>query len=160
MKLELNKSENWVQIFNKTIVATKVTSTRYAPIPNIKPEINIEQRILAIQITCSNAKDTWNWAGYLSQLNTSISNALGTTSQVIEKRKLWLNQVNLLMFPEHTLDYRVSLNVPTWFEDVSLKIWKYIASASNVTDNLLLEIRQQELQRIESKIDDLNAYGR
>ncbi|MGD1910785.1 MAG: hypothetical protein ACFB2X_07990 [Rivularia sp. (in: cyanobacteria)] len=160
MKLELNKPENWVKVFTKTTTAIKITSTQHAPIPEIKVEVDIDRQILAIQVTSSKAKNTWNSAGLLNQQNSSISNALGTNSQVIAKRKLWLNQVNLLMFPEHTLDYRVSLKVPTWFEDVSLKIWKYIAPASNVTDNLLLEIRQQELQRIESKIDDLNAYGR
>ena len=160
MKLELDKPGNWVEVFNKTTAAIQVTNTRHAPIPDIKAEVDIDQRILAVQVASSKAKDTWNFGGLLNQQNSSISNALSTNSQVIAKRRLWLNQIKLLMFPEHTLNYRISLKVPIWFKDVSLKVWKYIGFENDVTDNLLLEIRQQELQRIESKIDDLNAYGR
>ena len=160
MNLELNKSENWVQVFSKTVTAIKVTDTRHAPIPQIKAEVDIDCRILAIQITSSTAKDTWNFAGYLSQLNASISNALGTNSQTVAKRKLWLNQINLLIFPKHTLNYRINFTVPDWFEDATVKAWKYVGVENDVTNDLLLKIRQEELQRIESKVDDISNYGR
>lgn len=160
MQLELNKPENWESIFNKTVTAIKATNTQHAPIPDIKAEIDIDRRILAVQVTSDKAKSTWNWAGSLNQLNSSISNALGTNSQTIIKRKLWLNQINLLIFPRHTLTYRISIKVPNWFEDVSLKVWKYVGIENDTINDLILEIRQEELQRIESKIDDLNAYGR
>lgn len=160
MKLELNKPNNWVQVFNKTVTAIQVTKSQHAPIPNIKAEVDIDRRILAIQVTSSTAKDTWNFAGYLSQLNTSISNALGTNSQAVAKRKLWLNQINLLIFPRHTLNYRINFTVPDWFENATVKAWKYVGVENDVTNDLLLEIRQKELQRIESKIDDISNYGR
>lgn len=159
MKLELDKPTNWVKVFSKNVNAIQVTSSQYAPIPTIKVETDINQRILAVQVVSSEAKDTWNWAGYLNQASFSISNALGLNSQTITKRKLWLNQINLLIFPKHTLDYRVSITVPNWFKSASVNIWKYVGIEIDVADNLL-EIRQEELQRIESKIDDIANYGR
>lgn len=153
--LELDKSENWNAIFNKTVNAIKATNTRHAPIPSIKAEVDIDRRILAVQVISSNAKKTWNWAGYLNQMNTSISNALGANSQTIVKRKLWLNQINLLIFPEHTLNYRISIEVPEWFENVTLNVWKYIG-VDNTADNSIADT----LANIETKVDEIAEYNR
>lgn len=160
MKLELNNPDNWERIFEKNVSALKITSSRHSPIPDIKADVDVDRRIVAVEVISINAKNTWKWGGFFNQEVNSVKNALGVNSASITKRRIWLNQLNLLIFPEYTVKYRMSFTVPDYFKDISLKVWKYIGVEVNEADNLLLEIRQEELQRIESKIDDLSEYGR
>ncbi|OUL28275.1 hypothetical protein BV378_07585 [Nostoc sp. RF31YmG] len=156
--LDLGNSANWEQLYFTSVDAVGANSALFVPIPPITVPILIESHIIALSITSTNAKSSWNFGGLLSQ-----KVALGLTvgglpdSAAIQKYKLYLNHLTLLILPKLTTNYSVEVAIPKWFKQVSLVLWQYIGTESDTTEDLINQIKNVDLPRIESKIDALGG---
>ena len=145
--VELENSTNWLQsdsqIFNGF------------PLPEYVPPYQFEKHILAIYTDNSEAKDTWNFAGWASQkIRLGVGPSLGAES--ISNRKLWLRRTQLLIFPKLTTTYTLSIQFPQWFKKASCTIWEYWGPQADTIENQIFTV-QNDLLRVENKINSLLA---
>lgn len=153
--LQLSNSANWEPFWTATFNGVRVTPQTVAPIGEKLNPILLDKHILAVYVDSNSAKSTWYFAGFLSQrmqLGLTVGGLPDTNGYT--RRKVWLRKMTLITFPKLTSEYALAFTPPDWFEDVSINVWKYIGPEPLPTQQLI-ENLQQDLSRIESKIDEL-----
>jgi hypothetical protein len=143
--VELGNSSNWLQSDSQQF-------NGYG-IPSYIPPYEFEKHILAIYVDNSEAKDTWNFAGWVSQ-KIRLGVGPSANAESISNRKLWLGRTQLLIFPKLTTTYTLSIQFPQWFKQASLTIWEYWGPEADSTENKIFEIKNN-LLRVENKINAL-----
>jgi hypothetical protein len=115
--VELGNSSNWLQSDSQSFSGF--------PLPEYVPPFQFEKHILAVYVDNSEAKDTWNFGGWLSQ---KIQLGIGPSSKAesISNKKLWLR--------------------------ASCTIWEYWGPEANTTENQIFEVKNK-LITIENKIN-------
>ncbi|NJL61814.1 MAG: hypothetical protein HC903_08270 [Methylacidiphilales bacterium] len=53
----------------------------------------------------------------------------------------------------------MKFDIPYWYEEISLTVWEYLGSYGDSVEELIEQIRDNELARIEQKVDDIATYG-
>jgi hypothetical protein len=147
--LQLNNSENW-ELFYSVSQSAAIISGINIPIPEITIPILLDKHIIAIYITSPTAKETWYFAGYLNQrLRLGLTIGGNPEADGGMRKRIWLNRIALIILPKLTPEYGLSFNVPRWFKDVNISIYKYTGTENEPIEDTLV--------RLESKIDALNA---
>ncbi|MBH8578349.1 hypothetical protein I8752_36510 [Nostocaceae cyanobacterium CENA369] len=159
--LQLENSQNWESVYTTTVEAVvSANGESYTPIPTITIPVLLDKHIIAVSVTCSTAKPTWYFGGFLNQrINLGLLVGGLPDSDAVQKRKIWLNRITLIIFPELTSTYSLSLDVPKWFQYVSFTVFKYVGIESDTTENLINQIINVDLPRIEQKVNDISNYG-
>ncbi len=146
--LQLTNSTNWSLVYSQAFYAQQITATSYALIPKITVPLLLERHILAVHATSATAKDTWHFAGFLNQnVQLGLLVGGGPDAESVQRRKIWLNRITLLILPSFAPNYSISFNVPHWFKDISLSVWEYIGPEADSTEELI--------QRVEFKVDQI-----
>jgi len=152
--LALGNQNNWQSFYTSTTQAVFTSTTSYTPIPTVTIPVLLESHIIAVTVSCSNAKPTWNFGGYLNQrVNLGLIVGGLPDSDAVQKRKLWLNRLTLLIFPELTSTYAISFDVPKWFQDFTVTVFEYIGPSSTTDD--LINSLQQTVNAIQTKVNTL-----
>lgn len=156
--LQLGNSANWDLFYSTTVVAvTSSNGESYTPIPTITIPTLLESHIIATSVSCSNSKPTWFFGGFLNQrINLGLTVGGLPDSDAVQKRRLYLNRLTLIIFPKLVATYAVSLDVPKWFQDVTFSLFEYTGTESDSTEDLINQIKNVDLPRIEGKIDALS----
>lgn len=154
--LQLGNSANWEQLYSTSINAVSLgAGTAFAPIPKITVPVLISSHIIVVSVTCNAAKDTWNFGGLISQkINLGLTVGGLPDADGVQKSKLYLNRLTLLILPQLTSTYSVEFEIPKWFRQVSIILWQYIGTEADSTE-LMIQNLQTDLTRIESKLDAL-----
>ncbi|MEH2197806.1 hypothetical protein [Nostoc sp.] len=155
--LELGNSANWDLFYSTTIQAvTSSNGESYTPIPTITVPTLLDSHIIATSVSCSNSKPTWYSGGFLNQrINLGLTVGGLPDSDAVQKRKVYLNRLTLIIFPKLVDTYAVTFEVPEWFQDVTFTLFEYTGTETDSTENLVNQIINVDLPRIESKIDAL-----
>jgi hypothetical protein len=156
--LQLGNAANWEQIYTHSQVAVQITPTVHAPIPEITVPLLIESHVLAVYLTTEIPEGrNWNFAGFLHQ-RFELGLTVGGMPEAddLSLRKLWLNRIKLIIFPKLTVGYSIAFNVPKWFKSVQLIVWEYTGTDSDSTEDLVEQIKNVDLPRIEAKVDSIN----
>lgn len=158
--LELGNANNWESIFSQTYSAQPVPDkpNTYYPLPEITIPILLDRRILAIHAYSPSAAPHWKFAGYLNQKVQTGLTVGGMTDSYAQRKKLWLNQINLIILPFIASTYAISFSIPYWILNIQLVAWKYIGSESYSTEDLIEQLRIDVL-RVESKVDNIEQWG-
>lgn len=155
--LQLGNSANWEQLYSTSVNAVSLgAGSAFAPIPKITVPVLISSHIIVVSVTSSAAKDSWYFGGLISQkINLGLTVGGLPDSDGVQKSKLYLNRLTLLIFPRLTSSYSVEFEIPKWFRQVSIILWQYIGQVEDSTELMLLSL-QNDLSRIESKIDSIS----
>ncbi|NJR15713.1 MAG: hypothetical protein HC785_08370 [Calothrix sp. CSU_2_0] len=160
--IDLSNSSNWELIWEKLTKAqtSPTDSGRYFPIPTIEMPIQLESPIFAVLAESEKARSTWKFAGNVSQLIQTGIIGFGTNDVQFEaSKKLWLNRVTIYNFPKISTSFSLKFDIPYWYEEISLTVWEYLGSYGDSVEELIEQIRDNELARIEQKVDDIATYG-
>ena len=155
--LQLGNSANWDLFYSTSVEAvTSNNGESYTPIPTITVPTLLESHIVASFVHCSNSKPTWYFGGFLNQrINLGLTVGGLPDSDAVQKRRLYLNRLTLIIFPKLVDSYAVTFDVPRWFQDVTFTLFEYTGVESNSTDDLINQIINVDLPRIENKIEAL-----
>ena len=155
-ELELENSANWDLFFHLNLTAEQGSyPNSHKPIPHQEIPIRLDKHVIAVVVHSRTAKSTWHFAGFLGQKIFSgqvVSGAPDTFA--VTKRKLWLDQITLLVFPRLTSTYSIFYEVPYWFDEVDFTIWKYIGPDRDSTDDLL-EVTRFELAQVRNRVQEI-----
>lgn len=160
--INLSNSNNWREVWAELIRAQRVVTDieRYYPIRTIEMPVQLESPIFAVLIENQQAAQTWRFAGNMTQsIQTGILGFGTNDVELAEPKKLWLNRVCIHIFPKITSTFSLKFDVPHWFEEASITVWEYLGNYGDTTEELIKQVREENLTRIEQKIDDISTYG-
>lgn len=150
-ELQLGNSSNWETIYNSSIDAVQIAKVgggyKLVPIPEISISLLLDVFVLAILVSTDVPESsTWKFAGNVrQQVSTGIVFGGSQDASFNRRYALFLDKINLVVFPPISTNYSISVQVPEWFPSVSLTVWRYTGPDYD-----------SDLARIESKIDALN----
>ena len=161
--VDLSNSANWNLSWNNTFEVERIggEGSKYYPFPPIEMPVKLTSHVFAVLATSAKAGRNWKFAGFLNQrIQTGIVVGGSQDAEVIQARRFFLNRISVYLEPALTSTFSLTFNIPYWFQDISIFVWEYTGNRSDTTENLITEVREQELLRIESKVDDIATYGR
>ncbi|MBD2167125.1 hypothetical protein H6G04_22300 [Calothrix membranacea FACHB-236] len=153
--LQLGNSANWQQLYSTSVNAVQLGGgLAFAPILPITVPVLVESHIIALYVQSANSRETWAFGGFLTQkINLGLTVGGLPETDGVQKYKLYLDRITLLIFPKLTSTYSVEIEVPKWFRQISVILWQYTGPESDTTEDLINEIKNVDLPRIEAKID-------
>ncbi len=150
-ELQLGNSQNWELIYNENTSAVLLPKQgggyKVVPIPDISIPVLLDTFVLAVRVsTVIPEGSTWRFAGNIRQ---SVSTGLsvfdnGQDASFTSRRPLFLDKINLVIYPRISTNYSISIKVPDWFENAGIAVWMYTGIDRDI-----------DLARIEAKIDAL-----
>jgi hypothetical protein len=158
-QLQLGNSANWEVIHNESISAVQMPIVgggyKMLPIAEISIAVLLNVFVLAVSIFTNVPEGRkWKFAGNLRQkVSTGIVFGGSQDASFNKRYPLFLDKINLLLIPPISTDYSVSIQVPEWFENATVIVWRYTGPDIESTEDLINQIKNVDLPRIESKID-------
>ncbi len=152
-QLQLGNSSNWETIHNSSVDAVQIAKVgggyKNVPIPEIPISFLLDVFVIAVAIhTNVPESSTWRFAGNVRQkVSTGIVFGGNQDASFNRRYALFLDKINLVVFPPISTNYSISVQVPDWFLDANLTVWRYTGVDFD-----------SDLARIESKIDGLNNF--
>lgn len=138
--LDVENPENW-QIRDSQFFTTVLPVL----LPKYTSVWNFTSSIITILVDNSEARETWNFAGWIGQ-KINLPFGPHSSSSLTNNRRLWLRQKQLLIFPRLTPSYKIEIQFPKWFDRASVTAWEY----TGLTDDAEIQLTQ-----IQSKLDSL-----
>ncbi|ALF51869.1 hypothetical protein ACX27_01830 [Nostoc piscinale CENA21] len=149
-QLQLSNSANWELVHNDNVLAALLPKEgggyKVVPIPEIEIALLFDVFVLAVRVATNVPPNkVWKFAGTIKQsVSTGISIDGSQDASFNRRYPLFLDKINLCLYPPISNSYSVSIKVPDWFQDASIAIWQYTGPDYDA-----------DLARIESKIDAL-----
>lgn len=127
----------------------------------IKP-FNIDKtytsEFVAVGVRVKNSKNNWRNGGYLSQ--EFLFPALGYNNNgkaFNQSKNLLINNVSILNFPAITSSpYRLRYFPPTYFVDVTIQIWEYVGTTTNILVRELANFLHNSSPELLINLEDVN----
>lgn len=151
-QLQLSNSANWEQIYNDNVNAVLLPKEgggyKVVPIPEIEIPLLLDSFVLAVRVATNVPPGkVWRFAGTIKQLvSTGISIDNSQDASFNRRYPLFLDKINLVIYPQISNSYSISIKLPDWFQDAGIAIWRYTGPDYDA-----------DLARIESKIDALST---
>lgn len=116
--------------------------------------------VLAIGCKSNMAKPNW-WLGLKVSMRVFSSAVAANFNPLIEVQstKCGLNQLTLIIIHPlvYPLPYWMYIQPPYWIKHIYFEVWEYQGETTSDNLELLIPSLQESLQRIESKIDNLDG---
>lgn len=130
---------NWQLIYNEERLAQEFNNGGFISIPAFELGFLLESHILVVMASSRNTKPTWRYAGELRQKLQMGSGGSGSTfpSPTGGRYALKLGDWSLIKFLRWTNEYELIYLPPTWFDNVTLKIYQYLGPESSTEIELL-----------------------
>ena len=149
-QLQLSNSANWELVHNENVNAVLLPKEgggyKVVPIPEIEIPLLLDSFVLAVRVATNVPPNkVWKFAGLIKQsVSTGISIDGSQDASFNRRYPLFLDKINLVLYPPITNAYSISIKLPDWFQDAGIAIWRYTGIDQDA-----------DLARIESKIDTL-----
>ncbi len=157
--IDFSNSNNWESVYNISVVAdpsSHPSNSHYA-IPTIEVPVTFERRIIAVLPTSTTAKDWWISGGWVEQkIFTGIVVGGNPDVSANDSKRIFLNKINLIVFPKYTSTYQLNIDVPYWFKDYQVTIWEYVGVDEDSTEELV-ENNEALLLNIQSTVNQINS---
>lgn len=140
---------NWEVIYDITLEAVSITTTRFTPIPDHQIPLTLDTHVLLVGSSSFKVRPTWKLGFYLNM----VVNAPGVGNFTAANQPIPLG-LSLVRFPPISSEFFLKVNIPKWHQEMSIRVWKYIGGSLDVFD-YFHEINT-DLIRIENKIDNLS----
>lgn len=146
IEYQFTDSSKWSLIWSENYTAEPVLNVleRYYPIGNVSPGITLS--VPTIAVWCYNDQAPLNWkygARYFAKIATGITVNAGTPETVLKSGKIYLNQIEVIQFPNYSSTFGIDFNIPYWHRNFQIKIWEYTGNNQNT---------------VHRKLDDLLGY--
>lgn len=155
LPLDLANSANWKLRYSREESANIGMEGSNAIIEAVSLATNYH--VLAIGCKSNMAKPNW-WLGLNVSMRVFSSAVAANFNPLIEVQssKCGLNRLTLIMHPLlYPLPYWLYIQPPRWIKHIYLEVWEYQGDVTSDNLELLIPTLQESLNRIETKIDDL-----
>lgn len=154
--LNLGDAANWQNFYFHSVTAvTRPGLHKPDPIPEFTIPLKFNKHIIAVSIISQTAKSNWYFGGFLNQrITTGLISGNLPDSDVLQRRKLYLNRISILIFPTIATTFTLSLEFPKWFTQASFNFWQYTGPESDTTETQIA-VLQNTVNAIKLKTDKL-----
>jgi hypothetical protein len=137
--VQFNNPNNWSPFYDRTFTVTPIgNGARYVPIPSQTLPIALDERIIAVKGTSTEALTTWQTAGWLTPLFDLSSTPLLEARW--KRYRIPLRSAGLCVLPDFDLTYQLRLDIPKWLKQARIEIWSYIGPIDDSTEKLIREL--------------------
>jgi hypothetical protein len=113
--------------------------------------------ILAVAISSNKSSPSWKSAGFLNyKIRTGLLVGGVPDTQIGKGFRIKLNQITLLILPRYSENFSISFGIHYWIQQISINVWQYIGALEDSTELILEGIKNNELARIEQKVNELD----
>ena len=150
-QIEINPqfSGDWTEVANVSRSASLNESGKPQRIPAFSLDISIDKRFVAVQVTSIAAKSTWIAGGYIAQQYNFPGFSVTLNSHYLK-----LNSINLVELKENANYPSNLIFYPrTYFQDVQVKVWKYLGEEISFLEDILTDIQQSVIDNSPGNID-------
>lgn len=146
-QLQLGNSSNWESIHNENVSAVQIPMQgggyKIVPISDISIAVLLDVFVLAVRVsTIVPEGRNWKFAGYIKQsVSTGLSAFDNQDASFTTRRPLFLDKINLVVYPKISTNYSISIKVPDWFENAGVAVWRYTGIDSDSIEQSVSEIR-------------------
>jgi hypothetical protein len=155
---DLGNENNWESLWNTNLEGVPSGTDRYYPIPETTCPLLIDKHILAVATNSNKSSPSWKSAGFLNyKIRTGLVVGGIPNTQIGKGFRLKLNQITLLILPRYSETFSISFGIHYWIQQISIDVFQYIGALNDSTELMIEGIRNNELARIEQKIDE--NYG-
>lgn len=157
---DLKNDNNWKLVYQDSKTVTYDAAGGYAPLPAFEIPITFDKELIAVKTLSAGAKFSWRFSGVLTQRMQLGGGFTPLPVASLSYNRLRINRSSLLHFPTYNTDYELLFEPYFWIKNIDLTIWEYNGS---ITSDILVsinDVRDDNLVRIEDKIDDLSTYNR
>ncbi len=150
-QIEINPqfSGDWTEVANVSRSAPLNESGKPQRIPAFSLNTSIDKRFVAVQVTSQAAKSTWIAGGYIAQQYNFPGFSVTLNSHYLK-----LNSINLVELKENANYPSNLIFYPrTYFEDVQVKVWKYVGEEISFLEDILTDIQQSVANKSPDNID-------
>ena len=138
-----NNSADWEVAADVTRYALEIATDRYAPIPAFRLGLSLKSDYVAVIVTTSFSKVTWQFAGDITQVYNfapGSGNALLNDIHPIRQRLL-LNRLTLIETNRVSTDnFDLEFKPPYWFRDCAIRVYRYVGDKLNFVEDTLFDI--------------------
>lgn len=153
---ELGDTTNWRLRLTRKEVAPIATQGNNAVIFPIS--VAVLNPVVAVGVICPRAREHW-WLGAWCDFNAytgAKQSSVFSPLNRLETRQIALNELTILLFPNvQPTPYWLKFRFPNWIKEIQMEVWEYTGPLSSEQPELLLPNLQNQLRRIEEKIDNL-----
>jgi hypothetical protein len=150
--LELGNTNNWQEIYTRSVSANFITETTYHPIEEFNIPFLITARFMAFRVTSNTSKPYYRYGGLIKQKFRAGMIEGGVADITFNNSKrLYLNQITLLELKQFGAETALSFTPPYYFEQINLTAWEYTGPVTDTIDNSLSAI-QSDVSYIKSKV--------
>jgi hypothetical protein len=148
--MDLSNTANWENVYEETL------TFGIAPnFPDFSLPIQLTSRVIFVQVSTSNQKNTWHLAGWLNQaLNLNLLNTQTNTFSFSQRLLLG---GNVIFFPLDVTSYGLTFSFPHWFGTTFISVWEYTGDDIPSNESVLGQISQitSDLSTITTNISQI-----
>ncbi len=157
---DLGNANNWEPLWSTNLEGVSAGADRYYPIPEVSCPVLIDKHILAVSTNSSNSSPSWKSAGFLNyKIRTGLVVGGSPDTQIGKSFRIKINQITLLILPRYSETFSISFGIHFWIQQISINVWQYVGTLEDSTEQLIKNVRDVDLARIEQKVDDISTYG-
>ena len=144
----IGNNNNWDFINQYVGTQTKLADNSYLPIPKYTHALTVSYPLINLYCDSYKAPSYYRKAGWFYQrIYTNIGTVESTFARVEKSSLLLLRTSNLIPVDTRLGEYTFIVEVPFWFEDITIEMFGY--------QGPIVDIYEQKLNTIETKIDSL-----
>jgi hypothetical protein len=155
--VQLSNKDYWESLYNISLTGGTLYTDAGKPVPLPIPPVTIpfllESFIVAVSVaTTVPDSATWRFAGYANQkISTGLVLGGSQDATLNKSQALFLDQINLVMFPKISANYSLSVSLPEWFRSAQITVWQY-TGVDDTDEKILLA---EGLSGLNAKLDQL-----
>jgi hypothetical protein len=153
--VQLSNNANWEGLYSTNVVGGTIYKDNGEAVPLPIPPVTIpyllDTFIFAIGVYTTVPDDAkWRFAGYANQkISTGVVLGGSQDATINKSQALFLDQINLVLFPKLSATFSLSITLPKWFRDAQVIVWQYNGPDYESSD-ALIETVANDLAEIKS----------
>ncbi len=139
-------AQNWNSLGNYSQLANYTDGGALVPIAPFELPFSTSSRLVAVFISCSKARLSWNWAGLALQRIFTGLTVGGAGDGTYSSHKLYLGRINLLKLNQPQSASNLQFIIPRYFPSWECEAWEYIGPLSDdieLTRSIVEDIQTQ-----------------
>ena len=149
----------WLEIYDIFLTASPNLNKpgKYYPLEGVVVPTPLDNYTVAIAATTSNPKPSWKLGAKVFPIISVVGSNIGD-ARVARNYPVLLGETTIINIERFTIArYKLGIAIPSWFPDIHLSVWVYVGIDSIKSTDERLDFIEQNLVRIESKIDNYST---
>lgn len=151
---DLSNGNDWIKIYDQFHVAQAVPGKpgKFYPLQGIVIPTPVDQKTIAVAISTTNAKPSWQFGGRVFSIISVIGSDIGN-ARTQKYHAVYLDQPTIIQMTRYAIRYQIGIGIPSWFESAYIQAWAFVGVEPTDTLEQKVDNIQIQLNRIEEQLN-------